>query len=388
MVAALWSSFVYILHLTTQFLRVTKDSQFQVIVTPTPASCLKSSTTIDALVTCLGVFIVPPKYYNEETYEAAQPTSNQRDDWKTLIDSFLSVNGNCSSIPIPPSLQGIYTIEPFNTICVLYETSSLEGVYLKGWGFMFVPRFRSSVSRTVHFSAPHPMYDRGTSQQAAFLFESTGSKSLLVPGRARTAFSEPSECISEAFPQVYYKTDTAHNILEPFFDANLAISDWQQHNHGCPSSSCAFIQMHGKSVTTCPYDDVFLSSGLGNSSASLAWYNDSTNRPVKRLRQNLSLFLQSNRVSLPSDSPCILTATKDVVGRYLNGIDLGSVCKKGATSKTATGQFIHAEQNSATRSPENYNAWSQAVLNTFDVICAEGMVLDPATKLCSSRGEK
>lgn len=93
----------------------------------------------------------------------------------------------------------------------------------------------------------------------------------------------------------------------------------------------------------------------------------------------------SDRISLPSNSPCILTATKNVFGRYLNGIDLGTVCEKGATSITATGQFIHAEQSSAIRSPKNYNSWSQAVLNTFDAICADGMVLDPATKLCSFR---
>ena len=212
---AFWSSLVHILQLTIQtipFLRVSEDSKF--IVTSTPASCLKSSATIDALVTCLEVFIVPPEYYNKETYEAAQPTSNQRNDWKNLINSFLSVNGNCSSIPIPLSLQRIYTIEAFNTMCVLYETSSLEGVYIKGWGFMIVPRLRTSVSRTVHFSAPHPIYDRETIRQAAFLFESTGSQSLLVPGRARTAFSEPSECISTIFPrQEFYKTDTTHNIV-------------------------------------------------------------------------------------------------------------------------------------------------------------------------------
>ena len=207
-VVALWS--VYIL--TIRFLRVPEESKYT--VTPTPASCFKSSTTIDALVTCLEVFIVPPEYYSKKTYEAAQPTSNQRDDWKTLINSFLSVDGDCSSISIPLSLQGIYTIEPFNAMCVLYETSSLKGVYTKGWGFMLVPRLRSSVSRTIHFSAPHPIYDRETVRQAAFLFESTGSKSLLVPGRVRTAFSEPSECISTVFPrQEYYKTDTTHNIV-------------------------------------------------------------------------------------------------------------------------------------------------------------------------------
>ena len=51
--------------------------------------------------------------------------------------------------------------------------------------------------------------------------------------------------------------------MEPFFDANLAISEWQQQNHGCPSSSCAYIQIHGKAPTTCSDDDIFLSSGIG-----------------------------------------------------------------------------------------------------------------------------
>ena len=212
MMVALWSSLVHILQLTIPFLRVFEDSKS--IVASTPASCLNSSATIDALVTCLEVFIVPPEYYNKKTYEAAQPTSNQRDDWKNLINALLSADGNCSSIPIPLSLQGVYTIEVFNTMCVLYEVSSVEGVYTKGWGFMVVPRLRTSVSRIVHFSAPHPIYDRETMRQAAFLFESTGSQSLLVPGRARTAFPEPSECISPVFPlQEFYKTDTTHNIV-------------------------------------------------------------------------------------------------------------------------------------------------------------------------------
>jgi len=183
--------------------------------------------------------------------------------------------------------------------------------------------------------------------------------------------------------------------MEPFFDANLAISEWQGV---CPSSSCAYIQMHGKSQKTCPDDDIFLSSGLGmtssyptlfqiytelypaRSSASLAWYRDATDRPIKRLQRNLK---STFHISLPSDSPCVLTATKNVFGRYLNGIDLGSVCNKGATNRTATGEFLHAEQSAAALSPLNYDVWSQAVLNTFDVTCADGMVVDSATKLCS-----
>lgn len=214
---AFWSNLVHILQLTMQtipFLPVTKDSKF---VATSPSSCIKTSTTMDALVTCLEVFIVPPEYYNKETYEAAQPTSDQRVGWKNLINLLLSVDGDCSSIPIPTSLQGIYTIEAFKNMCVLYEASIEEGIYLKGWGFMVVPRLRTSVSRFLHFSAPHPGYDLDTVQQAAFLFGSTGSKSLLIPGRTRTAFLEPSECIPPVSPsQVFYKTDPAHNIVITF----------------------------------------------------------------------------------------------------------------------------------------------------------------------------
>ena len=128
---------------------------------------------------------------------------------------------------------------------------------------------------------------------------------------------------------------------------------------------------------------IYIELEPGNSSASLAWYNDATDRPIKRLQRNLRLSFPSKHISLPSDSPCSLTATKNVLGRYLNGIDLRSVCNEAATSRTTTGEFLHAEQSSAARSLSNYKAWSQAVLNTFDATCADGMVVDPVTKLCS-----
>ena len=35
--------------------------------------------------------------------------------------------------------------------------------------------------------------------------------------------------------------------------------------------------------------------------------------------------------------------------------------------RTATGKFVHAEQSTDARSPLNYDVWSQAMLNTFDV---------------------
>ena len=164
------------------------------------------------------------------------------------------------------------------------------------------------------------------------------------------------------------------------------IHDWQHALDGCPSASCAFIQMHGKASTTCASDTVFLSSGLGtcifplpqkkkvqhlteissgNSNTSKQWYTNSVDRPVKRLKSNVKLTFPSWTVSLPSDSDCSLTATTNVVGRYLNNVNIANVCTVGATASTATGEFIHIEQASEARSGANYALWSQAVSNSF-----------------------
>uniref|UniRef100_A0A8H8CJZ2 3-beta hydroxysteroid dehydrogenase/isomerase domain-containing protein n=1 Tax=Psilocybe cubensis TaxID=181762 RepID=A0A8H8CJZ2_PSICU len=348
-----------------------------------PRSCLHTSPTLTALVSCLDTFTVPHAFYDAATYNLAQPVANQRRDWGLAVASLLSVDGDCSTTSVPHSLQGLYAIEPFGNFCVLYEVTSRCGTYLKGWGFMIVPSSRSRTSRDLHISAPHPGYDLGTVQQAAHIFESTGSRSLLVTGRTRTAYLDNSNCILPVSPtQDYYRTDPAHNDEEPFFDASVAIYQWQHRKSGCSPSSCSFLQLHGKGSLKCPSDHIFLSSGIGNSSSSKAWYTDDIDRPIKRLQRTLKQSFPSWRVSLPSDSNCPLTATKNVVGRHINGIHIPRVCNRAATSKTATGEFLHAEQASLSRNPTNYDSWSRAVLEAFDASCADGMVVDSMTKLC------
>ena len=167
----------------------------------------------------------------------------------------------------------------------------------------------------------------------------------------------------------------------------VVIRDWQRGLDGCPSASCAFIQMHGKASTTCPNDTVFLSSGLGiylhfflpemvqyltnrslgNANSSILWYQDSVDRPVKRIKSKLKLAFPGwpGAVSLPSDSGCDLTATRNVGGRHINNVPLTSVCTVGATPSGATGQFVHIEQASEARLAANYALWSQAELDSF-----------------------
>jgi hypothetical protein len=177
-----------------------------------PSSCFQTAASIEGLVSCLDTYTVPHDYYNAMTYDLAQPVGTQRRDWSIAVHSLLSVDGNCASVSIPLSLRGLYAVEAFERHCVLYETTSRCGTYLKGWGYVIVPAKQRSVSRNVHVSAPHPGYDLGTVEQAAAVYEATGAKSLLVTGRTRTAFLENSACIAPTRPsQDYYKTDPAHN---------------------------------------------------------------------------------------------------------------------------------------------------------------------------------
>ncbi|TFK37296.1 hypothetical protein BDQ12DRAFT_753373 [Crucibulum laeve] len=348
------------------------------ILPETPMSCLAASRTLEQLVSCLDTFTVPHNYYNHVTYELAQPNALQREAWVETVSLLLSVDGNCSTVVLPDALQGLYTVavfqEDFNSYCVLVEHSLGCGFkYYKGWGFMVVPSTRSAISRSIHLSAPHPKYDLGTVEQAATLFKSTGAHSLLVAGRIRTAFLQSSDCVVPSGKGQYYKTDPAHNNLEPFVDASLAIHAWQSAHGGCPSSTCAYIQIHGKGTR--------LIRIVGNSTSSQEWYTSPVDHPIKRLKTELQLAFPMWNVSLPSDSPCILTATKNVIGRYVNGVPLSDVCTTSARSRSAKGEFVHIEQASVSRNAGSYDAWGRALRETFETSCVKGMQADPKTQM-------
>lgn len=184
-----------------------------------PRACLSTSPTLEQLLTCFDDYLVPPEYYDSPRYNEAQPTSDQRASWTEAVASLLATDNNCSSIAVPAPLTDLYNITTFtessssssNSYCVLFEITSENGVYTKGWGVMVVPASRHSISRLLHISAPHPSADTNTTQQAAALFKSTGARSLFVPGRFRMAFLEATDCVQSSASTVYYKTDPAHD---------------------------------------------------------------------------------------------------------------------------------------------------------------------------------
>ncbi|KZW04420.1 hypothetical protein EXIGLDRAFT_599281 [Exidia glandulosa HHB12029] len=354
-----------------------------------PNTCLNASNTFEQLINCFNGFTFPHDSYTATTYAQAQPEPAERASWTTAVSTLLAIDGEdftcadaLSSLVAPNPLGGLYTYSLFHDdeteeeFCILHETTSVvvngTAVYAKGWGLVAVPATRSCAQRDLHFAAPHPEWDLETPQQAAALFKSTHARSLLIAGRIRTAFMEPTDCIVSSTSS-NWKTDPAHDVEQPFFNASIAIYRAQM-KAGCDPLSCAFIQLHGKGATTCASDDMFLSSGLGASAGSVEWYTDSTPRPVKMIQQALltSAAFPSWTITLPSEDPSCtaLMATTNVVGRHLNGVDLSSVCEVGATAKTATGLFVHIEQSAASRSGDVYGNWTRALESAFPPLCA------------------
>ncbi|KAH8823793.1 hypothetical protein DL96DRAFT_1741902 [Flagelloscypha sp. PMI_526] len=276
-----------------------------------------------------------------------------------------------------PTVGGVLHVTIFeedetgSTYCVLSETSTTsEGYYLRGWG-LAIARLDVNETRTVHFSAPHPIFDGDTPQQAAAVFSATSAKSLLVDGRHRGALLEATPCIHPSDPStIDYRTDPTHDNEEPFVTASLAILDWQVSQGGCPSASCAFVQFHGKAETSCPNESAFLSSGLGTSASSIAWYQDSTDRPIKRIKSLIPKYFPDPTfvATMPSDGTgCGLTATTNVIGRTMNGVPRADVCTTAATASTATGMFVHIEQSFFTVSSAVYGNWSNVFQEAFPV---------------------
>ncbi|KAJ7649446.1 hypothetical protein DFH06DRAFT_1331812 [Mycena polygramma] len=335
-------------------------------------TCLQNATaTLEDLVACFDNYTVSEGYYSDETYASAQPNAEELRGWEDLISYLLDVDGNCASIIVPASIADIYDVTLFKDpsgpqYCVASEFNSVDGLYTKGWGLFVVPATRQAIMRDIHLSAPHPAYDMFTPAQAAALFKSTSARSLLIAGRMRTANLADSHCvIPNSNTTLYYKTDPTHDTAEPFFHASKIIREWQHVNGGCSAASCAFIQLHGKGASSCPTDTMFLSSGIGRSSASVAWYTDAVDRPIKRLKAELGAAFPAWNVSLPSDSPCHLTATNNVFGRLVNGIPEALVCTNGSTADITTGEFIHIEQAIISRESTAYAGWTTALLTAF-----------------------
>lgn len=61
-----------------------------------------------------------------------------------------------------------------------------------------------------------------------------------------------------------------------------------------------------------------------------------------------------------------MTAGSNVFGRVLNGVPIGQECIHNASAMSATGQFVHIEQDRKARKKTEYKTWIKAILHAFE----------------------
>jgi hypothetical protein len=184
---------------------------------------------LSKLVSC-HLSLVLQRELNSSAFAFIQPTPSERRAWSETIQSLLNVDGNCSSIArdLPELLKATYTVLEVGEFCALVEVSTISGdkkgrvEYEKGWGLFVTPAWKGQVKRDLHLSAPHPIFDTLTGEQAGRVFERTGAKSLYIAGRVRAAFLQATDCVAGSETTTYWKTDPAHDNVSVLYPKILA----------------------------------------------------------------------------------------------------------------------------------------------------------------------
>lgn len=333
----------------------------------TPIKCFITATTIENLIDCWDDYVPPKNFISNGTWNYFAPTNLQKRVWNQLINEFLSSDSNCTKIKISSVLEGVYGIKAFydkkSLYCALYEISTLHKHFRRGWGLLMVPFDKSTVKTNLHISVSHPFSDGLVHVQAASLFTRTGARSLLISGLRKDSRYAKSKCRKR-----FFASDGSRDNGTMFHQTAVAIKDWQMtKGGGCPWSTCAFVQFHGKGPKTCQRDTVLLSAGVPGSSLSGKKFYANSKLPVNRLKKALLQRVPKWNVVTPDDSRCKLTGVTNTFGKILNRIPSEMVCHQKSKVSQATGHFIHIEQAPLARRQSSVQIWTEALLHAFAI---------------------
>ncbi|KAJ3099261.1 hypothetical protein HDU97_003325 [Phlyctochytrium planicorne] len=334
----------------------------------TPFTCWPANSTgsLFDFVTCSAKSYIPANYIPDQaSYDARKaPVA----DVVALVDSLLA--GGCENVTMPDALIGtlevkrILDAEVGREFCVAAETSLDDnGKFQKGWGTFIVP-INESLEAGLHLQAPHPIFDGNTDLLASDSFRNVkGFRSLFLATRHRNAFKSDNPCL----PNLGYSiTDPAHNSAEPLFAYASSIIKFE-NARTCPrQDSCGILQLHGKGEDTCSSDSAFVTAGTSVGSA----YTRNPQWIANRLQKSLLASSASAgfdwSVTSPVTSSCILTATRNVVGKVLNGVDGTQVCSPNAVKSTSvTGRFAHIETAEAHNQRPEMKIFLEGALDMF-----------------------
>jgi hypothetical protein len=316
------------------------------------------AAALEVLVDCIrdqfGSFVVP--------------TSAEQDDFRTAVRSML--DGACDASVLRASLAGAFTVKRFadgaagTVYCVLMEVGDGDGDghVDKGWGTFIV---NGAPVRELNIAIPHPLDDSTTEAQGIAVFKGTGSRSFLLAG-SRRDLGGASSCDGAAegldaagidgdtlaAATGVMASDAGHNVAHPFFAATQALDEWygalpwtQLQFHGMAAGSCLRSQVHLTHGVAAPppAGDVLLTL------------------KANLLRANPQWLVTVAGDRLPDGSPvCALNGTTDTAGRFLNDVPVTDCCTTNAS--TASGRFIHIEQDPAMRAGTD---WIRPVIETW-----------------------
>ncbi len=305
----------------------------------TELSCADSDT-LGSLITCIR-----GQMPGSGSEGFVVPGPIEQADWRTVVAQMMG--GLCAaSVQVPASLAGPMRVSAFTdaesnkTYCVFMEVEDGDGDGLvdRGWGTFIVD---PAATRQLGQQAPHPRYEANTATQAVDIFKWTDSQTFLMCGTHRHANSALSACDDR-----YQQSDCAHVIANMFHATVLELEDFYQ------GTDHAHVQWHGMGSTTCGELDAYISPGLATTPPPGAIVLD--------LENNVELYNSSWLVDVPGTGTCILNATHNPQGRYVNGVPESSICTTEATSNS--NGFVHIEQKLASRVA---SAWIPAVEDTW-----------------------
>jgi hypothetical protein len=195
--------------------------------------------------------------------------------------------------------------------------------------------FNQAFERDLILEVPHPLFDIGTPEQAAAIFQKTNARAVFLAGTHRCANERSSPCSGTT-------TACGAGRSEPFkiSDAGHFTGSFFQEAHRATLGlklKPAAISLHGNANSALP--DVVLSNGTQEKASAGSLVNR-----LRRELENRGVGVGSCNFS--GDGDLSLCGTTNVQGRLSNGST--NACR--ANPKTASGLFIHLEQHLNIRS--------------------------------------
>jgi len=285
--------------------------------------------------------------------EYQPPSTAERSDWEAMIGHILN-----EDYSVADSLAGILgyhllafqnTGTPSQGRHYILEKSQTSSSY---WGTYIINP--SPLRPDLMIMCPHPLYDRYTGRQGAYVYAAVAARMLAISGAHRCNSPLFSPCSGtttacSSTSESYRISDLAHvtdGIFQTTTAAVMAFND-----------STIQIQLHGFSKTATD-PDIIMSNGTSLAPPAGQDY-------LVSLRDNLTVVdptLTFKVGHLDTDWTRLL-GTTNVQGRLINGSP--APCTLSASS--ATGGFLHLEQmySGLRDTPQGWDKMATAIAMTF-----------------------